>query len=180
MQVSETESASEGVHKNLNLLLTHSFLSIWIGPFTALIPTNEAFADLDDTLLDQLLDPANTDDLRNFLLYHILPGATLTTELTAGPTETLFPDNTIDVGVDPVQFNGADLITGDIVACNGYVNSIGTVLNPFAGSALGRKFAFLSPINESKTEFLCLHFCVLSQLFSNSHTLADDESRHSD
>jgi len=140
------------VRKNLNLLLTHSFLSIWIGPFTAILPTNEAFAALDDTLLDQLLDPANMDDLRNFLLYHILPGATLTTELTAGRTETLFPGNTIDVEVDPVQFNGADLITGDTVACNGYINTIGTVLNPFAGPptsapfALDCKFAFLSPI----------------------------------
>ena len=101
------------------------------GPFTALIPTNTAFADLDEAFIEGLLDPANTDDLRNFLLYHMLPGATLTTEFTAGPAETLFADNTVDVSLDPIQFNDANVITGDIVACNGYINIIDTVLNPF-------------------------------------------------
>lgn len=61
----------------------------------------------------------------------MLPGATPTTEFTAGPADTLFPGNQVDVGVDPIQFNYANVLESDIVACNGYIDILDTVLNPF-------------------------------------------------
>lgn len=91
---------------------------------------------MDPEYIQELLLPENIEDLQNLLLYHILPGATLTTEFTAGPTDTLFPENQIEVGLDPTQFDNADVLTPNIVACNGYIDVIDTVLDPFAG----RKF----------------------------------------
>jgi len=101
------------------------------GPFTALLPENQAFESLDPAFLEILVDPANLDDLRELLLYHILPGATLSTEFTAGTTETLLVGETLDVGVSPLTFDEANVITSDIVGCNGYINKIETVLTPF-------------------------------------------------
>ena len=109
------------------------------GPFTALLPTNDAFSETDPAFLEELRLPENIENLRNFVLYHILPGATLTTEFTAGPTDTLFADNQLEVGVDPIQFDDSNVLEANIVACNGYINVLDTFLNPFEG----RKYAFI-------------------------------------
>jgi uncharacterized surface protein with fasciclin (FAS1) repeats len=106
------------------------------GAFTALLPTNAAFDALDPVFLNELLLPENMETLQNFLLYHILPGATLTSEFTAGPTDTLFTGNQVEVGLDPIQFNYANVVTPDIVTCNGYIDIIDSVLNPFGGRKL--------------------------------------------
>jgi hypothetical protein len=101
------------------------------GAFTALLPTNEAFDALDPALIEELSNPDNIEALRNLLLYHILPGATLTTELTEGQTNTLFTGNQVDVGLNPTRFDNANVVAPDIVACNGYIDVIDEVLNPF-------------------------------------------------
>lgn len=101
------------------------------GPFTANLPVNEAFDALDPAYLEFLLNPANVDVLQDLLLYHILPGATLSTEITAGPTNTLLPGRTVDVGVSPLTFDDANVETPDIPACNGLINKIDKVLTPF-------------------------------------------------
>lgn len=107
-----------------------------IGPFTALLPTDAAFADLDQGFLDELMLPENIETLQNLLLYHILPGATLTAEFTAGPTDTLFAGNQVEVSLNPLLFDSSSVVTPDIVACNGFIDVIDKVLDPFAG----RKF----------------------------------------
>lgn len=82
-------------------------------------------------MIDELSNPENIDDLKNLLLYHFLPGATLTTDLVQGPAETLFTGNQVDVGLDPTRFDNANVVTPDIAACNGYIDIIDGVLNPF-------------------------------------------------
>jgi uncharacterized surface protein with fasciclin (FAS1) repeats len=101
------------------------------GPFTALLPSNFAFDDVPEAFLEDIVLPQNIDRLRNLLLYHILPGATQTTEFTAGPTDTLFDGNQVNVALNPLTFNGHEVLTGDIEACNGIVHIIGGLLNPF-------------------------------------------------
>lgn len=101
------------------------------GPFTAQLPNNAAFEALDPAYLEFLLDPANQDELRDLLLYHLIPGATTSTEFTAGPTETLLLGEAVEVGVSPLTFDEASVITSDIPACNGFINIIGTVLTPY-------------------------------------------------
>jgi transforming growth factor-beta-induced protein len=101
------------------------------GPFTALLPNNAAFDDLDPAFVEFLLDPDNQDDLQELLLYHILPGATLTTDFTRGPAETLLLNFPVDVSLNPIQFDDANVLTPDITACNGYIDIIDMVLSPF-------------------------------------------------
>jgi transforming growth factor-beta-induced protein len=101
------------------------------GPFTALLPSNSAFDNLDPDYVTFLLDPDNQEDLQDLLLYHILPDATLTTEFTEGPAESLLPDYTVSVTLSPIQFDGVNVVTPDITACNGYINILNAVLKPF-------------------------------------------------
>ena len=101
------------------------------GPFTALLPTNAAFDDVDQNLLDSLILPQNQNDLRRFLSYHFLPGAILSNDFTDGPFETLASSIEVDVTLGPLQFDGSGVIEIDMVACNGYINILNGVLNIF-------------------------------------------------
>ena len=44
------------------------------GPFTVFAPTNNAFANLPDGTLDNLLEPANKSKLAGLLTYHVVAG----------------------------------------------------------------------------------------------------------
>ena len=101
------------------------------GPFTALIPNNAAFDDVDQDFLDSLVLPSNSQMLRNLLLYHILPGATRDDEFPAGPTGTLFDGIQVDVTLNPLEFDGRDVQTTNVQACNGYIHILGAMLDPF-------------------------------------------------
>lgn len=100
------------------------------GPFTVLAPSNEAIDALDKDLLDELLLPENREQLQEFLLYHILPGYQPSTELTAGPTDSLLSGEQVTVAVDPISFNGAEVVEADIMGCNGVIHVIDDVLIP--------------------------------------------------
>lgn len=91
------------------------------GPFTALIPTNAALMALDEDIShDQLVDT---------LLYHIVEGLELSTDLSAGPLDTL-QGSTVTAAVDPVTFNEVGVVEADISACNGVIHKIEAVLVP--------------------------------------------------
>jgi Fasciclin domain len=99
------------------------------GPFTALPPSNAAFA-ANPSVTNYLANPDHVDELRQVLLYHILPGLTLHNDWKAGPTETLQGD-AIEVTLDPVLFNNkAEIVEADIGACNGALNIIDEILLP--------------------------------------------------
>jgi uncharacterized surface protein with fasciclin (FAS1) repeats len=99
------------------------------GPFTILAPSNAAFAE-NPSITKYLSDESNEKELREVLLYHILPGLTLTDEFTPGPAETLQGD-VIEVALNPIIFNDeASIKEGDIIACNGAINVIDGILLP--------------------------------------------------
>jgi uncharacterized surface protein with fasciclin (FAS1) repeats len=64
-------------------------LFLCAGPFTALIPNNDAFDALDPDFLASLRDPANQKMLEQLLLYHLLPGAFFSADFKDGPQVTL-------------------------------------------------------------------------------------------
>lgn len=99
------------------------------GPFTALIPSNEAFEALDPDLVEFLLDPANAEILQEVLLYHILPNLYLSPTLVPGEVPTL-QGETVTVSLDPIVFNQASVLMPDIPACNGAIHVVGDVLIP--------------------------------------------------
>ena len=99
------------------------------GPFTVFAPTDAAFAALGSVVDDLLLDP--TGALADILLYHVVSGNVLSTDLTAGSVETL-NGASVDVSFDGgnVFINDAQVIVADITTDNGVVHVIDAVLLP--------------------------------------------------
>jgi uncharacterized surface protein with fasciclin (FAS1) repeats len=101
------------------------------GPYTVFAPIDAAFEDLPEGALDTLAeDPEG--DLRQVLLYHVVQGLVLSTDLSDGMTvETLHGASlTISVTDDGVMVNGANVIQADIMAANGVIHLIDAVLLP--------------------------------------------------
>ncbi|MFN3555795.1 MAG: fasciclin domain-containing protein [Bacteroidales bacterium] len=102
------------------------------GPFTVFAPTNAAFDALPAGLLDELLaDPSG--DLTSILLYHVVAGKTMSTDLANGQviTTLLGQDITITINNDGVFINGdVEITVVDLEADNGVVHVIDAVLVP--------------------------------------------------
>ncbi|MFM2000002.1 MAG: hypothetical protein RL204_1949, partial [Bacteroidota bacterium] len=99
------------------------------GPFTVFAPTDAAFAALPAGVLDALLaDPSG--ELTSILLYHVLSGTVLSTDLSDGQTATtlLGEDITVTINGSGVFINDAQVIIADLVADNGVVHVIDAIL----------------------------------------------------
>jgi uncharacterized surface protein with fasciclin (FAS1) repeats len=99
------------------------------GPFTVLAPSNAAF--MNNAVVSRYLsDASNVDELRDVLLYHILPGLLFVDDFRKGSVDTLLGDD-IRVTMNPVMFNGvATIEEGDFKACNGVIHIIDDILLP--------------------------------------------------
>jgi transforming growth factor-beta-induced protein len=101
------------------------------GPFTVFAPTNSAFASLleeSGLTVDELLA---SDLLSDVLLYHVVAGKVLSTDLSNGSVETLSGE-TINISVDGgVTINGSvSVTTADVEGTNGVIHIIDGVLVP--------------------------------------------------
>ncbi len=102
------------------------------GPFTVFAPTDEAFAKLPDGTVATLLEPANKDQLTAVLTYHVVPGE-VTAEQVSGMTEAATVNGKmveIDASGGTVKVNDATVTTADVMATNGVIHVIDTVLLP--------------------------------------------------
>jgi transforming growth factor-beta-induced protein len=102
------------------------------GPFTVFAPTDEAFAKLDKALLEDLLKPENKDKLVAILTYHVVPGkvtAADVVKLTSAKT-VQGEEITIKADNDMVMINDAKVTTPDVMAGNGVIHVIDTVILP--------------------------------------------------
>ncbi len=101
--------------------------------FTVFAPTNEAFDDLATALGTDLNGILALPNLADVLLYHVVGGVVLSTDLMNGNVPTL---NGADVTVDltnGVMINEAMVTGADVLADNGVVHIIDKVLLPGAG-----------------------------------------------
>ncbi len=100
------------------------------GLFTVFAPTDDAFAKLPEGTIEALL--ADIPALTDILLYHVVSGKVLAEEvLMLEEAETLLGENvTIRVEDGNVFINDAQVIITDIVADNGVIHVIDTVLLP--------------------------------------------------
>jgi uncharacterized surface protein with fasciclin (FAS1) repeats len=102
------------------------------GPFTVFAPTNAAFAALPAGLVDKLLLPENKDVLTKILTYHVVSGAVMAADVSAGDVPSVEGSN-ITVAVDggTVTLNGsAKVVATDIAASNGVIHVIDAVIVP--------------------------------------------------
>jgi uncharacterized surface protein with fasciclin (FAS1) repeats len=101
------------------------------GPLTVFAPTNAAFDALPAGTLDSLLEPANADQLREVLKYHVTT-STLRAE-TFQDGQSIGMANgartTIQREGDAVSINGAHIVAS-IPASNGILHVIDAVLLP--------------------------------------------------
>ena len=100
------------------------------GPFTVFAPTDEAFAKIPAADLKKLL--SNKEALTKVLLYHVVSG-----NVTSGQVVKLDKATTVE-GQDvtimtkdgSVYINGAKVVKADIMASNGIIHVIDTVIMP--------------------------------------------------
>jgi transforming growth factor-beta-induced protein len=100
------------------------------GPFTVFAPTDDAFAKLPAGTIESLLKDIPT--LKNILLYHVVSGAVKSDQvvtLTSADTVAGKPV-TVKVEDGKVFINNAQVVIVDIVAKNGIIHVIDTVLLP--------------------------------------------------
>ncbi|WP_114751201.1 fasciclin domain-containing protein [Pleomorphovibrio marinus] len=117
------------------------------GPFTVFAPTNQAFnaAGITD------VSAVPVEDLRNILLYHVLSGRVLASQVTTGEVPTLLEGANLSVVVagGNVTINeSASVVTADIEASNGVIHAIDNVLMPPSGGEESNSIADIVIANE--------------------------------
>ena len=101
------------------------------GEFTIFAPTDEAFGKLPAGVLAKLLLPENKEKLRSLLLYHVVAGKVLSTDLKDGDVKTMNGEKVkIDVSSEKIEVDGAKVFSADVMANNGVMHTIGTVIIP--------------------------------------------------
>ena len=97
------------------------------GPLTVFAPTDEAFAKLPKGVVEDLLKPENKSKLTAILTYHVVPGRILLAEQSPA---TLEGQSLAIRSAGTVEVNGAKVLKADIIASNGVIHVIDTVLIP--------------------------------------------------
>ena len=98
------------------------------GPFTVFAPTDEAFAKIPKADLDALLkDKAK---LTAVLTYHVVGGKVMAKDVKAGKVKSVQGSELTLGTTGGVTVDGAKVIKADIVADNGVIHVIDSVLMP--------------------------------------------------
>jgi uncharacterized surface protein with fasciclin (FAS1) repeats len=98
------------------------------GPFTVFAPNDAAFAKIPKADLDALLkDKAK---LTAVLTYHVVPGKVMAADVKPGKVKTVQGSDLTITTSNGVMVNNAKVIKTDIVADNGVIHVIDTVVMP--------------------------------------------------
>ena len=98
------------------------------GPFTVFAPTDEAFAKVPKADLDALLK--DKVKLTAVLTYHVVPGKVMAADVKAGKVKTVQGSELTLSTMGGVKVDNANVIATDIVADNGVIHVIDSVLMP--------------------------------------------------
>ncbi len=105
------------------------------GQYTVFAPTNAAFAKLpSDALAAALNDPAL---LRSILLYHVVPGKVTAKQVMGMSSAKTAQGGSVLINVmgGKVMIDNATVTKADVMACNGIVHVVDTVLMPAMAAA---------------------------------------------
>ncbi len=102
------------------------------GPFTVFAPTDDAFAKLPEGTVDSLLLPENKAQLVAILKYHVVSGEVLAAEVTKLTSANTVEGQPVAISASDsgVRVNDANVIKTDLMASNGVIHVIDTVLIP--------------------------------------------------
>ena len=102
------------------------------GPFTVFAPTDEAFAKLPAGTVEGLLKPENKAKLQAILTYHVVPGKVMAADVVNISTAKTVNGQSLAVTAKngAVMVDNAKVVKTDIVASNGVIHVIDTVVLP--------------------------------------------------
>lgn len=103
------------------------------GPFTVFAPTDDAFKKLPAGELDSLLKPENKSKLAKILTYHVISKKVTAADLAGKMLEEKTVEGSklkIDAKGMSVKVDNATVETADVIADNGVIHVIDTVLMP--------------------------------------------------
>ena len=98
------------------------------GPFTVFAPTDEAFAKVPKADLDALL--ADKAKLSAVLTYHVVAGKVMAKDVKAGKVKSVQGSDITVATAGGVMVDGAKVVKTDIVASNGVIHVIDSVIMP--------------------------------------------------
>lgn len=103
------------------------------GPFTVFAPTNDAFNALFAALGVSGIDNLTAEQLTPILLYHVVSGNVLASQVSTGMVPTLKTGSDIDILANTmgVKLNGtSNVVATDVQGANGVIHVIDAVLLP--------------------------------------------------
>ncbi|KAF0200887.1 MAG: adhesion [Bacteroidetes bacterium] len=103
------------------------------GPFTVFAPTNDAFSALFTTLGVSGISALTAEQLTPILLYHVVSGNVLSTQVTTGSVPTLKDGSSLNLTVSTmgVKVNtSVNVVATDVQGSNGVIHVIDAVLLP--------------------------------------------------
>jgi uncharacterized surface protein with fasciclin (FAS1) repeats len=99
------------------------------GPFTVFAPTDAAFAKIPADQLNALL--ADKAALTKVLTYHVVPGTVMAADVKTGAVKTVQGQAlNVVASSSGVKVNNANVVKTDVVATNGVIHVIDTVVMP--------------------------------------------------
>jgi uncharacterized surface protein with fasciclin (FAS1) repeats len=100
------------------------------GPFTVFAPTDDAFAKIPAETLDAIL--ADTDLLTQILTYHVVAGEVTSDQVVGLASAETVQGESVTITVDEggVRVNDANVVAVDVMASNGVIHVIDTVILP--------------------------------------------------
>ena len=109
------------------------------GPYTVFAPTDKAFSKLPKGTVESLLKPENRKKLVSILTYHVVPGKVLAKDVKSGRVKTA-NGSSLDVRVSRggVTVNKAKVVATDVMASNGVIHVIDSVIIPASRESQAR------------------------------------------
>merc|ERR1719341_2872139 len=111
-------------------------------PFTVFAPTNAAFAKLPADLVTAVT--SDTELLKTVLLYHVVPGKITSDKVTNGAVVSTVEGSSVRASVTKnnyyggsatIKINDSKVVKADVMASNGVIHFIDSVLLPPTASA---------------------------------------------
>jgi transforming growth factor-beta-induced protein len=101
------------------------------GPFTVFAPTDDAFAKLPKGTLESLLKPENKEKLKNILTYHVVAAKVPSSAVSTTKVKMVNGQKAnLKVVNKKVTINGANVVAVDVMASNGIIHIIDSVILP--------------------------------------------------
>lgn len=103
------------------------------GPFTVFAPTDAAFAKLPEGTVEDLLKPENKEKLVKILTYHVVPGKVTAEQVVGLDSAKTVEGQAVKITTQDdgkVMVNEAQVVKPDVMASNGVIHVINSVLLP--------------------------------------------------